>query len=68
MWGVLDTIIKEKFIVDLFQFNGTKYIDSKLLLIKYMHYYLAKMEFSSVLYESNGSSLASAIFNAGYLL
>ena len=45
MWSVLDTIFKQKFSVDLFEFSDTKYIDSKSSLIEYMQYYLAKMEF-----------------------
>ena len=45
MWSVLETIFKQKFSVDLFEFSDMKYIDSKLSLIEYMHYYLANMEF-----------------------
>ena len=45
MWSVLDTIFEEKLSVDLFEFSDTKNIDSKLPLIKYMHCYLAKLEF-----------------------
>ena len=36
---------KQRFSVDRFKFIDMKYIDSKLSLIKYLHYYLAKMEF-----------------------
>ena len=36
---------KQRFSVDRFKFSDMKYIDSKLSLIKYLHYYLAKMEF-----------------------
>ena len=48
MWSALDTIFKQKFSVDLFEFSDMKYIDSKLSLIKYMHCYLANMEFCFV--------------------
>ena len=33
MWSVLDTILKQKFNVDLFEFSNTKYIDCKSSLI-----------------------------------
>ena len=48
MWSALDTIFKQKFSVDLFEFSDMKYIDSKLSLIEYMHCYLANMEFCFV--------------------
>ena len=48
MWSALDTVFKQKFSVDLFEFSDMKYSDSKLSLIEYMHCYLANMEFCFV--------------------